>query len=138
MTTAPTPSNAGDNDIFRYYSIPDSAGAGAGAARPPIIVKAKNNSYQSDVFRQFTGITSTPDAPTSGNLMSKKKGLMDGRLANVILILKAVSRTGAPGRSIVSIPMGQLEEVLKENGKLTGKQVGPKNRLVLDVRPCTR
>jgi hypothetical protein len=138
MTTAPSPSNAGDNDIFRYYRIPPSSPTGPSGPNPAIAIKAKNNSYQADTFKQFTGITSTPDQPTNANLVSKKKAMLDGQLANVILILKSANRTGSPGRAIVSVPLSQLEEVLKENGKLTGKQLGPKNRLVLDVRPTTR
>jgi hypothetical protein len=135
MTTkAPSPTNAGDNDIYQYYKIPPTAGAGSTA----IAMKAKKNSYQADVFAAIGGLTATPDAPKDASLYSKKKALTEGRVANVILILKSLTRNGSPGRSIVSVPVTKIEEVLKTNGILTNKQVGPKNRIIEDVRPCTR
>lgn len=135
---APKATNTeGDNDIIRYYRIPATPGAGGGPARPPIVVKARTNSYQCDAYEHL-GLTYTRDQPADFQLMSRKKALLEGRLANVILLVKSQSRTGSPTRSIVSVPVSKVEEVLMTGGLLTGKAVGPSNRLVDDVRPTTK
>jgi hypothetical protein len=136
--TAPTPTNAGgDRNLVKYYKIIGPAPAGGGTSQA-YYMKAKRGSYQSGVFGQFTTITSTDDQPEGAIISSRKTLLLNGIIANVILILKPLRRDGANGRAIVSVPVSQLEEVLKENGKLEAKTVGQAKRLILDVRPCTK